>query len=193
MRNIFLIHGTLGNPDENWFPWLFKNIQMSKDIKVFIPHFPTPEDQNYKSWEKILLQYKKFINNDTVFIAHSSGCPFIIDFLVKNKISVYSLILISGFYDFLSGDKNFDNLNKEFYLQGIDISDIKKFSKIVHCIYSDNDPFLSKQELLLFANKVSTTNQVIKKGGHFNESSGFLKFPELLKTLNTILEKQNLK
>ena len=51
------------------------------------------------------------------------------------------------------------------------------------------DPFLSKQELLLFANKVSTTNQVIKKGGHFNESSGFLKFPELLKTLNTILEK----
>ena len=49
------------------FLGFLKIFKYSKNIKVFIPHFPTPEDQNYKSWEKILLQYKKFINNDTVF------------------------------------------------------------------------------------------------------------------------------
>jgi hypothetical protein len=41
MRNIFIIHGSYGYPEENWFPWLKK--ELSKlGHRVFVPKFPIP-------------------------------------------------------------------------------------------------------------------------------------------------------
>jgi predicted alpha/beta hydrolase family esterase len=47
MANIFIIHGSYGNPDENWFPWLKKELEQ-EGHKVFVPKFPTPEDQSLR-------------------------------------------------------------------------------------------------------------------------------------------------
>ena len=41
MANIFIIHGTEGYPEENWFPWLKKELEQKGHI-VFVPQFPTP-------------------------------------------------------------------------------------------------------------------------------------------------------
>ncbi len=41
MRNIFLIHGSYGHPQENWFPWLKKELE-SLGHKVYVPAFPIP-------------------------------------------------------------------------------------------------------------------------------------------------------
>ena len=52
MNTIFLIHGAYGNPNENWFPWLKKQLE-NKRNKVIIPTFPTPEGQTLENWNKI--------------------------------------------------------------------------------------------------------------------------------------------
>ncbi|MBU1951513.1 hypothetical protein KJ733_01220 [Patescibacteria group bacterium] len=44
MANIFIFHGVDGHPGENWFPWLKKKLE-SYGQKVFVPKFPTPENQ----------------------------------------------------------------------------------------------------------------------------------------------------
>ena len=48
----FIIHGSYGNPNENWFPWLKKELEKEGCI-VFIPEFPTPENQSLKNWMEI--------------------------------------------------------------------------------------------------------------------------------------------
>ena len=53
MKNAIIIHGTYGNPDENWFPWL--KIELEKiGYQVYVPTFPTPENQNLEAWLKII-------------------------------------------------------------------------------------------------------------------------------------------
>jgi predicted alpha/beta hydrolase family esterase len=51
MKNAFIIHGSYGHPKENWFPWL-KNELEKLNYKVFVPAFPTPQNQSLASWFK---------------------------------------------------------------------------------------------------------------------------------------------
>jgi len=44
MRNIFIIHGSYGYPEENWFPWLKKELKKLGD-RVFVPQFPIPKEK----------------------------------------------------------------------------------------------------------------------------------------------------
>ena len=48
MTNIIIIHGSYGNPNENWFPWLKSELKKLK-CNVFVPKFPTPENQSLES------------------------------------------------------------------------------------------------------------------------------------------------
>lgn len=182
MKNYFLIHGTFGDPNENWFPWLADKLRQN-GANVIIPRFPTPEGQAYENWERILKKDRALINERTVFFAHSSGCPFIIDYIVKNKVAVDGLLCVSGFYDFFIGDETFDRLNKEFYFDDLDISEIKELSRFIYCVYSNNDPYLPREQLVAFSKKVATESEEIKNGGHFNKDSGFLEFPQLINAL----------
>ncbi len=52
MTNVIIIHGTGGSPKGNWFPWL-KEILENEGCKVFIPRFPTPENQSLESWFRV--------------------------------------------------------------------------------------------------------------------------------------------
>ena len=47
-----IIHGSYGSPDENWFPWLKKELQKI-GYKVFVPAFPTPKNQKLGVWKGI--------------------------------------------------------------------------------------------------------------------------------------------
>lgn len=70
MKAIFIIHGTLGYPEENWFPWLREKLE-DDGHKVFIPQFPTPEDQSLDNRYSLLDNYKEYINKETIFVGHS--------------------------------------------------------------------------------------------------------------------------
>ena len=41
MKNVIIIHGTEGYPEENWFPWLKKNLE-ERGYNVTVPQFPSP-------------------------------------------------------------------------------------------------------------------------------------------------------
>ena len=182
MSNYFIIHGSIGNPNEHWFPWLTQNL-IKEGKNVIVPHFPGPKDQNYENWSKLLMYYYnlRLINEDTVFICHSVAAIFICKFLIKNKIEVKSLISVAGFNSLLNNE--FDEINKTFLLEEKELLKIEKYVKYIYCFYSNNDPYISRDELEKFIYTVKGAKNLINDAGHFNSKTKYKKFPQLLEAI----------
>lgn len=65
MQNVFIIHGTYGSPEENWFPWLKDELEKS-DFVVYVPKFPTPKNQSLVNWLDVIREYAPYITNDSI-------------------------------------------------------------------------------------------------------------------------------
>ena len=83
MKNAFIFHGTGGHAGENWFPWLKSELEKI-GYEVFIPQFPTPENQTLEMWMEAFGNYEKELNSDTLLIGHSLGGAFLLRLLEKS-------------------------------------------------------------------------------------------------------------
>ena len=109
MANVFIFHGVGGFPEENWFPWL-KNKLEALGHRVFVPQFPTPENQSLESWLKVLKQYDDYLASDTVLVGHSLGVPFALN-VIEQKL-VKAAFFVSGFIG--KAENEFDEGMKTF-------------------------------------------------------------------------------
>ncbi|MFA6991897.1 MAG: alpha/beta hydrolase [Candidatus Gracilibacteria bacterium] len=178
MSTFFIIHGVGGTPEENWFPWLKSELEKIGH-KVIIPQFPTPENQTLKNWMKIYESYQKDFTEPPILIGHSLGVPFILDIL--EKYPAKSAYLVSGFVD--KADNKFDSGMKTFAQKLFDWPTIKTNCKTFAIFHSDNDPYIKLEKGQEVAKLLDTPLTFIKNAGHFNETSGYTKFPLLLNTI----------
>lgn len=182
MTKAFIIHGSYGNPEENWFPWLKEKLEL-KGYQVFVPKFPTPEDQSLKKWMEMFdKKYKREINQDTIFIGHSLGPAFILSILETLSKPIKACFFVSGFIELLN-NKEFDDINKTFTTKKFDWDKIIRNCKNFHIYHSDNDPYVSKEKSVKLAKKLNTSPIIIKGAGHFNEKSGYKTFDILLENI----------
>lgn len=184
MNNFFVIHGSFGTPYSNWFGWLNKFLENSKQ-KVYVPWFPMGVGfQNYDNWSKLLKYYLKLglIDENTTIIGHSIAPVFICKFLIENKIKVKKLVFVSGFNNYLGINEEYDAVNKSMYTDNIE--EVKNYAKKIICLYSDNDPYVKYEIEKDFADKVSTKQEIIKGGGHINSESGYETFHEIINYLD---------
>lgn len=126
MTDIFIIHGAFGYPNENWFPWLKKELE-KLCCKVFVPEFPTPKNQTLNNWLDTFKNYKKYIDESSIFVGHSLGCAFILNVLETINVKIKAAFFVAGFISSLNNDY-FDTINKTFINKNFDLllRDIKK-------------------------------------------------------------------
>lgn len=182
MENYFIIHGSYGNPYKNFIPWLKR--QLSKKGRLcIVPHFPSLEFQTYDSWSHILSSYLDIgcINSDTVFITHSLGSIFIIKFLLEKNIKIKKLITVSGFNQVVFSDDS--SLYESFYLDWEALSNFSSICDERISFVSDNDPYVSYDNLKSFCDSICAREKFVSGAGHFNEKSGYLEFREILSCL----------
>lgn len=118
MVNVIIVHGTGGNPKGNWFPWLKTKLE-KEGCKVYVPKFPTPENQSLDSWLKEFKEYEKYLDEDSILIGHSLGPAFILSILESIKIQINSAFFIAGFTGLLNNEE-FDTLNETFVVKKFD-------------------------------------------------------------------------
>jgi uncharacterized protein len=184
MANIFIIHGSYGSPDENWFPWLKAEIE-ALGCNVYVPKFPTPKNQSLKSWMKTFEKYEKYLDEDSIIIGHSIGAAFILNILEKRASKVKAVFFVAGFTGSL-GNPEFDDLNKTFADKDFDWQKIRKNCRKFCIFHSDNDPYvpMTKAEEIGKALKVKPI--IFKGAGHFNKASGYTEFELLLNEIKRI-------
>ena len=180
----FIIHGTKGSPKSNWFGWLKGKLE-SKGHTVFVPQFPTPENQSLESWLKVFKEYEKEIDNETILIGHSLGPAFILSILENINIKIKGAVLVAGFLGLLNNE-HFDNLNKSFTTKQFDWNKIRNSCEQFYVINSKDDPYVPFERGVELATNLKTQIIPMENAGHINEEFGFTKFEEIFEYLNKI-------
>jgi len=153
--------------------------------QVYIPIFPTPENQNLESWLKVIGDLRSNIGAQTIFIGHSVGASFILSILESLDLPVRAAFLVSGFLGLLDNEE-FDNLNKEFVDRKFDWDKIKSNTQKFYLYHSNNDPYVPVEKAYELATNLCVKPIIIENGGHFNEKAGYKEFPRLLSDIKNI-------
>lgn len=184
MRSVFIFHGTGGNPQGNWFPWLKKELEQ-KDYQVFVLKFPNPENPSFTAWFDLLQNYKQYIDDQTIMVGHSLGGLFLLRVLERLSNPIFAAFFVSApigikpirYYD---SDYRFSGFSFNWQL-------IKSKAENFSVFHSDNDPYVSLANGKELAKKLGVQLHFIPNAGHLNAESGYTKFDELLQEINHVL------
>jgi len=176
MTNIFIFHGYGADPSVNWFPWLKEELE-KKGYKVFVPAFPDTDNPNREKWLRHFEQYKEHVNEDTIFVGHSLGAPFILNILEQLNKPIKASFLVSGFVGKLG--PMFDPHVGSISIRDFNWDKIKENCKKFVIFTSDNDPHVPLKKAEELNKKLPSELIIIKGGEHLNAGSGYFTFNEL--------------
>ena len=183
-RTVFIFHGTGGHPRENWFPWLAKALRKRR-CRVIVPQFPTPKNQNLKSWMKVFARYEKLVDSKTIFIGHSLGGTFLLSVLAQLSCRVRAAFFIAPPLGILP--TKFYKTDLPFTRAPYRWSRIKMHCRKFYVFHSEDDTFISVKNGRKLAKSLGIKLHLEKTAGHFNAIAGYKKFDMLLKKLRPLL------
>ena len=178
-RNVIIIHGAYGYPEENWFGWLKRELQ-DLNMDCHVPHFPTPEGQHLDRWLEIFdRDFQSLIHGNTILIGHSLGAAFILRWLETHPCSLASVILVGAFFGSV-GNEKFDHINESFFRTPFDWTTIRERAQSFVSYYGTEDPYVTQETFDTIAHALQAKKMVIANAKHFNTASGYHQFPQLL-------------
>ena len=182
---VVIIHGTFGSPEENWFPWLKKQLE-AQWHKVWIPKLSTPENQSPSvRCDELQAQVPFVFDSDTVLIWHSLGATYLLHILDRErKEPIKKAIFVSWFIHELWLPK-FDILNAPFIEKSFDRERIKKNVHNVIILHGENDPYVPLSEAHYLNKKLWWTIEIIPWWWHLNAEAGYTHFEKLLNYILT--------
>lgn len=184
--NFVILHGTMGSPDGNWFPWLAGELK-KLGHQAIRPQLPTPDGQNPVNWIKEIQKAVESLggpSNQTYFVAHSMSPLAVCQYLETIDTPIGGCFFVSGFAK--APEKEIEpyvTLNRPFLDKEVDWDKVKNCGKKFVCFAGSDDPYLPQDILKDFADKLKTELIVIPDGGHLNEEFGYIAFPLLLETI----------
>jgi len=181
MKNVFIIHGTWWSPEGNWFPWMKQKLE-ERWYKVFLPSLPTPEGQSLEAWHQVFEDYQKHINEETIFIAHSSWPAFVLSVLENIDIRTKACYFASGFLGLIDIE-SFDILNKTITHREIDWDLVKNNCESFYMCHGSNDPYVPFLSAEKMAQWLGLEIDIIEWGWHLNQESGYTDFEYLLEKI----------
>ena len=184
MTNVFIIHGTGGHPQENWFPWLKSELE-KLGCKVIIPQFPTPQNQNLQTWFEVFDKYKKDFTSDTILIGHSLGGAFALRILEQSNTQIKAAFFVGtpiGVRPITNWEGDQPFIGKPF-----DWQKIRSNAKTFTVFHSDDDPWVGVGNGIELSKNLGTEFVHLTNAGHFNAKAGYTKFELLLEKMKRAL------
>lgn len=181
MKTAFIIHGTGSTPTSNWFQSVGQKLQ-ERGYTVIIPAFPIREEQNLDNWKLKFEEYTKYINEETIFIAHSIAPSFVCSILEEIDICVEACYFVSGFiWDLWLAE--FKKPNSTFSEREFDWEAIKKNSKYFYTCHADDDPYVPIELAQDLADNLWVEIDIIPGWKHLNGPAWYTDFPYLLEQI----------
>ncbi|MBI4158045.1 MAG: serine hydrolase family protein [Candidatus Yanofskybacteria bacterium] len=187
MKRVFIIHGWEGYPEENWFPWLKKELE-AKGFEVFVPQMPDADSPRIEKWIPKISEIVGVADGNTYFVGHSMGCQAVARFLetLPEGIKVGGAIFVAGFFKRLTGlgeEPNFEEVKKEWLGTPLDLGKTKNHLNKSVAIFSDNDPYVPSDNIDDFRNKLGSKIIIQRNMYHFSGNWGTTELPIVLEEL----------
>ncbi|MBI2641044.1 alpha/beta hydrolase [Candidatus Roizmanbacteria bacterium] len=199
-----IFHGSFGSPEGNWLPQLKERLEKLGQT-VIAPQFPIedwnkftaagksaiPKKQTLENWlaffqKKVLPQLKK--GNKLCFIGHSIGPLFILHVVERFNLTLDCAIFVSPFFVNPPKVWQIDLVNKSFYRTDFDFGKLKKCISTSYVLYSDSDPYVNKNQSILFAKSLDSSLILVRKAGHMNSEVNLNEFPLVFDLCTTRLD-----
>ncbi len=180
MKNAVILHGTNGNSEQNWFPWLKKELEKN-GYKVWVPDLPQSDKPNIHRYNQCFFDNKDWaFDSETVLIGHSSGAVAILGLLqaLPEDAAVQACYLVGSF----KNDLQWDEL-KELFVEPFDFDSIRKKSRLFYFLHSDNDTYCPLDHAEYLHEKIGGDLIVLPGQKHFSVGTygeAYRKFPYLL-------------
>ncbi len=180
------MHGYDATPNDNWFPWLKKELT-TKGFQVEVPQMPGASQPTLDKWLTYLQQIVGECDENTFLVGHSLGTITILRFLeaLPKDQKAGGIVLVSGFSESLG----FEPL-KTFTKKPLEYEKIKKSVKEIIAIHSTDDPSVPYRFSEIIRDKLNAELVTLHGAGHINWKSKYFELPP---ALNTILKMSGLK
>lgn len=177
---VYVIHGWTGNPNNDWFPWIKKELE-DMDLKVIIPVMPDTNNPSCQKWVDHLIKTVKKPYSHSFLVGHSLGCIAILRFLetIVEDEKVGGTLLVAGF----GHDLNYEGYNNElvsFFDKPILWDKIRKHCNKFVSIHSDNDPWVPIEHSNIFKEKLAAQTHIEHNMSHFHQEAGITEVPFVL-------------
>lgn len=189
MKRVFIIHGWDGSPENHWFPWLKKELKKI-GFKVIVPAMPHSSEPKIELWVSHLNKIVGKVNEETYFVGHSIGCQAIMRYLetVDDNSKVGGIVFVAGFFNLPFLKTRMEKIIAKPWLETtINTNKIKKQTKQIVAIFSDNDAHVSLDEAPLFERKLGAKVIVEKNKGHFTLEQGIDTLPSALNSIKKMI------
>src|SRR3989344_9648272 len=128
-KRVFIIHGWEGYPEENWFPWLKKELKV-EGFEVFVPQMPDADNPRIEKWIPKITEIVVTADRDTYFVGHSMGCQAIARYLetLPENTKVGGVIFVAGFFKRLTNLEDDDvvrSVSREWLTTPLDLKKVK--------------------------------------------------------------------
>ncbi len=190
MIRIFIVHRWYGSPKADWYPWL-KNELEKKGFAVFVPAMPNPAAPEIKSWVKKLSDEVGTPDSDTYFVGHSVGCQTILRYLetLPKNVKIGGAVFVAGWFSLTpeaTPSKKEQDIAKPWIEIAVSIEKVRQHTNNFIAIFSDNDPYVPRDENTRAFERFGAKTIVEHDKGHYDEDSKTFELPSALNSLLSI-------
>ncbi len=174
-----LVHGYKGFPENNWFPWLRRELE-ARGWTIHAPQLPLAAWPRRPAWIPALVDVLRPLDpSQTVLIGHSLGCVSILYALetLRPSTPFAAGVLCAGFgRDFRKTDRLV-----HWFTPPPDLAAIRPFVRRWTCVHSSDDPIVPFAEGEWLAGQLGADLVRLEGKGHLMKKiDGVTELPEAL-------------
>lgn len=179
MKRVFIIHGYDAAPDDNWFPWLKKELE-AKGFQVQTPQMPEADRPTLDKWLAHLRQIVGDCDENTFLVGHSLGTITILRFLeaLPEDQKAGGIVLVGGFSESL----NFGPL-ESFTQRPLDYEKVKRSVGKIVAIHSTDDESVPYKSSEVIRDRLDAELITLHGAGHINWRSKYFELPQALEAV----------
>jgi len=190
-KRVFIIHGWSMNPGSGWYAWLAKNLREQKFL-VETPEMPDTDNPKIESWTDHIRKVVGRCDENTFFVGHSIGCQAIMRYLEKlsNDEKAGGAVFVAPWLT-LTGLKEEEEriVSSPWINTPIDFEKVRMQAKKLICVFSDNDPYVPKENQGMFSEELEAEIIIEEKKSHFTEEDEVRELPIVLESVLKIAMK----